>query len=716
MDIRAHGKGFDDYVERARRQHGVRYRRSMISQVYRNPATDNLLIETFDHRTNRKTEEEYDLVVLSSGFRPPATWRDLAERLGLTVNPYGFAAAPYDEPAATNRSGVFVCGGIESPKDIPETVVQAGAAAAEASILLSAARYTAVAQTEMPPDPTTSGAPRIGVFVCHCGSNIAAVVGIPELVDRVRGMAGVVHVEDFLFTCAAETQDRLIDAIRSNNLNRIVVAACSPKTHEPLFRDTLRRAGLNPYLITMANIRNQCSWVHAGNPHGATRKAAALIQAAVERAFRLESLTEQRYGVVDAALVIGGGISGMTAARTIADQGFRVHLVETTDRLGGFARNLTETLEGDSPQQLVRRLEHRMAHHPNISVHMNSRLTVHDGQVGAFSGTVEAADQSQTIRYGAVIIATGGQAYEPSEHHYGSDDRVLTQVELSRRIQNHPERMRRLQRVVMIQCVGSRNDDFTYCSRVCCSAAVKNSIALKALQPDIQIVVLYRDLRTFGFKELYYLEARRKGVLFFRFIPEEPPEVVTDTDGNLVVDFTDRSSFQDFRVDADMIALSAGIRPHAGSGQLARLLKLPRTPEGFFMEAHVKLQPVEFSSPGIFLAGLAHSPRFVSESVAMAEGAAHQAVKILSRKEMRTSPIVAEVDPDRCAACLACVRVCPFGAPFVNTEGVSEIPPPKCRGCGICTAECPAQAIVLKHSTDDQIAAQIDAIVAGHIG
>jgi heterodisulfide reductase subunit A-like polyferredoxin len=537
------------------------------------------------------------------------------------------------------------------------------------------------------------------------------VVDIPALMSKLSGMADVAHAADFMFTCSTETRPRLMEAIQVHALNRIVVAACSPRTHEPLFRETLRQTGLNPYLIEMANIRNQCSWVHANDPGGATEKALQLIRAAVGRARRLEPLADQRYRVTPRALVIGGGVAGMSAALTLADQGFDVDLVEKDQRLGGFALNLTETLEGDSPGKLARRLEEGIRRHPQVKLHLNSRLVAHQGQVGAFEGTLETPAGRQELAYGAVIVATGGRMYEPDEHRHGIDDRVVTQVDLARRIRTDPDWVRRLQRVVMIQCIGSRNSDFAFCSRVCCSAAVKNSLSLKEVNPKIQVVVLYRDLRTFGFKELYYLKARREGVLFFRYIPEERPEVVNDADGRLIVDFTDRSSHQDFRTEADLVVLSAGIRPNAGSEALAKLLKLPRTPEGFFMEAHVKLQPMEFPTPGIYLAGLAHSPRFISEAVAMARGAAQQAVKVLCRQEMTTSATVAEVDADRCAACLACVRSCPFQAPFINAEGVSEIPPAKCRGCGICVAECPARAITLKHSTDDQITSQIDALL-----
>ena len=711
MDIRAHGKGFDGYIERARHTHGVRYRRSLISQVYLNPDNENLIIETFDHHRNRKIEEEYDLVVLSSGFKPSDDWNDLVKRLGLNVNPYGFATADFDDPVATSREGVFACGGIEAPKDIPETVIQAGAAAAEAAIVIQSGRNTATISVEEIPERFDDGKPRIGVFVCHCGSNIAGVVDIPSLIPQIEKMTHVALATDFIFTCSAETQQPLMDLIKKYRLNRVVVAACSPKTHEPLFRETLRKAGLNPYLFEMANIRNQCSWVHGSQPVKASAKSLELIRASVSRACHLEPLKDQSYSVEHQAVVIGGGLAGMHAALKLADQGYPVHLVEKETQLGGFARQLTETLEGDSPLKLIRNMTDRVNRHPLIDLDLNSCLTAHQGHVGAFSGTIEGGEGKREIKYGAVIVATGGRAYEPQEHRYGTDERVLAQVELSRRIKQDPSWVRRLERVVMIQCVGSRNADFTFCSRVCCSAAVKNSISIKEHNPDAQVVILYRDLRTFGFKEIYYLKARRMGVLFFRFIPEEPPHVTDGTDGKLTVDFSDRSSHQDFRVESDLVVLSAGIRPSAGADQITPILKLPRTREGFFLEAHVKLQPLEFASPGIFLAGLAHSPRFIAEALAMAGGAAQQAAKILSKEQMSTPATVAEVNPDLCAACLACVRSCPFDAPFINIDGVSEIPPAKCRGCGICIVECPARAITLKHSTDEQIEAKIDALL-----
>jgi len=710
MDVRAHGKGFDDYVDRARNQHGVRYRRSMISQVYLNPENENLIIETFDHHLNRKKEEEYDLVVLSSGFKPSDDFIDLSKQLGLVTNPYGFLTTEFDEPVATSRPGIFVCGGIEAPKDIPETVMQAGAAAAEASVLISAARNTEIVVDEIQDEKPVDTTPRVGVLVCHCGTNIAGVVDIQEVVEYAKHLPHVALATHFMFTCSTETQQSIVDLIKEHHLNRIVVAACSPKTHEPLFQDTLRDAGLNPYLFELASIRDQCSWVHGNDPEKATQKSKALIRASVARSVKLEPLYEKSYPVVNEGLIIGGGVSGMTAALTIADQGFHVHLVEKSNRLGGFARNLKFTLEGNSPARLIRYLIERVTHHPKISIYLKSNLISHSGHLGAFHGIVQNENGQTDIQYGTVVTATGGRPYEPKEYLYGQNERVMTQVEFSKRLLEDPVWTRRLKRIVMIQCVGSREPDFPYCSRVCCSAAVKNSIQLKEHNPGAQVIVLYRDVRTFGFKELYYLKARQKGVLFFRYIPEEKPQVYDDN-GKLIVDFTDRSSHQDFRVEPDLVVLSAGIRPDKGAEQIARLLKLPTTDEGFFLEAHVKLRPVEFATSGVFLAGLAHSPRFIEESVTMAKSAGQQAMKVLCKKIMTTSAAIAEVDPDKCAACLACVRACPYSAPFINEEGVSEIPPSACMGCGICAAECPAKAIELKHNTDDQLLAKIDALL-----
>jgi heterodisulfide reductase subunit A len=715
LDIRAHGKGFDDYIDRARSQHGVTFKRSLISQVYLNPQNDNLVIETFDHHLNQKIEEEYDMVVLSSGLQPATDFSKTARVLDIAVGRYGFLPTHFDTPVSTSRPGVFVCGGIEAPKDIPETVIQAGAAAAESAVLLASARNSNLIAAETTRERDLPSAPRIGVFVCHCGTNIGGVVNIQEIVDYAKTLPHVVLATDFIFTCSTETQETLIQTIQAQGLNRVVVAACSPKTHEPLFQETLRKAGVNPYLFELAGIREQCAWVHGKTPQAATEKSKDIIRASVARAAKLEPLYEHAYSVTQEALIIGGGVSGMSAALAVADQGFKAHLVEQSPELGGFAANLVTTLEGHSVSRLARYLTERVRRHPNIAVHLNSRLAEHKGHRGKFSGVLLSNGERVPMSYGAVVVATGGSAYEPDEYLYGSNKRVMTQVSFAQAMAKNPAWASGLGSVVMIQCVGSRNETFPFCSRVCCAAAVKNSLALKSLNPEARIVVLYRDMRTFGFKELHYLKARQSGVLFFRYVPDKRPQV-HESDGKLTVDFTDRNSHQPFRVHPELVVLSAGIRPHEEAGQVAKLLKLPRTGEGFFQEAHVKLRPVEFASQGIFLAGLAHSPRFIEESITMAKSAAQQAVKILEKKELTTSAAVATVDPDRCAACLACVRVCPYGAPFINADGVSEIPPSSCMGCGICAGECPAQAISLNHSTDDQILAKIDGLLEAASG
>jgi heterodisulfide reductase subunit A len=710
MDIRAHGKGFDEYVDRARHRYGVQFRRSMISQVYLNPQNENLVIETFDHHLNRKIEESYDLVVLSSGFKPSKAFTELAGNIGLRTDAYGFLSADFDEPMTTSRPGVFACGGIETPKDIPETIIQAGAAAAQASMFITAARNTAVTVEERPDEVPLDAEPRIGVLVCHCGTNIAGVVNIQAVLADVTTLPHVVLARDFLFTCSTETQSIIVDLIRTHRLNRVVVAACSPKTHESLFQNTLKDAGLNPYLFELTNIRNQCSWVHGDDPEKATRKAIELVRAGVSRAARLAPLYDNSYRVVNTGLVIGGGIAGLNAALTIADQGYDVHLIEKTEGLGGAARHLGMTLEGHSPARMIRHLTERVTHHPRIVLHLNSRLVSHSGHAGAFQGVVETEDGPQDIRYGAVVVATGGRSYEPVEYRYGRDDRILTQLSFSKRMMEDPGWAKGLSRIVMIQCIGSREPAFPFCSRVCCAAAVRNSIQIKEMNPDVQVIVLYRDVRTFGFKERYYAHSRQQGTLYFRYHPDEKPQVF-DMDGALTVDFTDRSSHRDFRVEPDIVVLSAGIRPDDGASQIARLLKLPTTEAGFFLEAHVKLRPVEFATFGIFLAGLAHSPRFIDESITMAKSAGQQAVKILCKDMLTTTAAVASVDPEKCAACLICVRLCPFGAPRINPDGVSEIPPSACMGCGICVSECPAGAIDLNHCTDDQLIAGIDAIL-----
>lgn len=732
MDIRAQGKDFDRYVLRARDSYGVRFIRSMLSQVIQNPANENLLIEYYDHRTLEHHQEEFDLVVLSAGMKPSTSTAELLERLGIERNNYGFVAPDMEQPSRTSQEGIFVCGALDGPKDIPESVTGAGAAAASVAAFLSvlqsirqggespdAGRQEDVPEGTVDTDvpklqpPSLNGlassVPRIGVFICHCGKNIAGVVDVENLCRHAAELPNVVVAEHFLFTCSTQTQERIKSLIHEHSLNRIVVAACSPRTHEPLFRETLQQAGLNKYLFEMANIRDQCAWVHGSEHDAATEKAEQLLKGAVARAALLEPVNDVVTSVLPRALVVGGGLAGMTAALNLADQGIPVTLVEKETRLGGMALEIHHTLEGHSPQRIAENLALRVLSHRNITLHTGTVVKSIAGGAGRFEGKIMKGGSVIPADFGAVIIATGGQPYRPGEYFYGGHPGVLTQLELEKHLFTSRESVPGI--TVMIQCVGSRRDDFPLCSRVCCSAAVKNAIRIKEMNPRSAVYVLYRDIRTYGFKEDYYKRARDLGVMFIKFEPELPPEVEIDGD-RLLVNVFDPTSRMILEIRPDFLVLSSGVRPRPEAEGIARMLKLPLMQEGFFMEAHPKLNPVDFSSAGIFLCGLAHSPRFMEETFAQAKAVAARAAGLLLQKEIHTSGVVAEVIPERCSSCLMCVYSCPYNVPVMDPRGVSVIDPGKCQGCGICVAECPAKAIGFKHYTDEQLIAQTHALSA----
>jgi heterodisulfide reductase subunit A2 len=712
MDIRAHGKDFDRYVLRARDQYGVRFVRSMLSQVIQNPENQNLVIGYYDRDTMEHREEEFDLVVLSAGFKPSGSIDPLLLNLGLARNTYGFIAPDLEDPTHTSMPGVFVCGVMDGPKDIPESVASASAAAASVAALLAelGGRNTPDRAESPPTRDTTGEAPRIGVFVCHCGKNIAGVVDVESVREYAKGLPHVVAVEDFMFTCSTQTQERMQALIAEHGLNRVVVAACSPRTHEPLFQQTLQMAGLNKHLFEMANIRDQCSWVHGSDPQAATAKSKDLVRAAVARATLLEPFVDLATEVIPSALVIGGGLAGMTAAVNLADQGLSVHLVEKELKLGGMAARIHHTLEGHSPRRIAERLALRVKTHRNISLLTGTSVRDISGNAGRFKALLQHNGEPLEMECGAVIIATGGTPYQPTstDYGYGEDPRVITQLELEERLMTG--KIAPPHTTVMIQCIGSRNEEFPLCSRVCCSGAVKNAILLMEKNPQASVYILYRDIRTFGFKEEYYRKARDLGVIFIKFEPEAPPEV-SSAGGSLKVKVFDPASQMHLGIDPELLVLSAGIRPQPGVEDLGKILKLPFMQEGFFMEAHPKLNPLDFSRPGVFLCGLAHSPRFIEESITQALGAAARAAGLLLQKEVYSSGIVAQVKRELCSACLACVNICPYHVPYIDLQNTAVIDPEGCQGCGICVSECPAKAITFKHYTDDQILAQIEGAV-----
>jgi heterodisulfide reductase subunit A-like polyferredoxin len=710
MDMRTHGKNFEGYYNTAREKYGIRFIRSRVHTI--DPMEKGGLVLRYATESGEFLEEPFDMVVLSVGMETPPDVIDLAHRLGIELSEGEFCRTETFQPVSTSRPGIYVCGVFQGPKDIPQSVMEASAAACAAGAGLWEARGSEIKTKEIPEETDVSTQdPRIGVFVCNCGSNIGGVVDVPAVAEYATTLPRVVHVEENLFTCAQDTQDRMKAVIEEQGLNRVVVAACTPRTHEPLFQETLQACGLNKYLFEMANIRNQDSWVHGKDHKLATDKAKDLVRMAVARAALLRPLTAKKIEVNTRALVIGGGISGMTAALGLADQGFEVVLVEKEPNLGGLSRELTQTIEGDRISDFLLDLIERVNRHERIQVLTESLIVGFSGFKGNFTTEVLVgpAMYERKIDHGAVVVATGATEYRPQEFFYGEDERVLTQIELGQRLEE--KGADEFRDVVMIQCVGSRNDEYPNCSRICCQSAVKNALHIKELNPETEVYILYRDMRTYGQLESYYRAAREQGVRFISFEPNDPPRVTPAEEG-LLITVRDQILHRDLQLRADLLALSAGMRA-ADQDELASLLKLSQDKDGFFMEAHVKLRPVDMTTEGIFLCGTAHGPKLISESIAQAMAAASRAAAFLSQSEITLSVVTAKVDPERCASCLVCVRVCPYGVPRINKDGVSEIDEALCRGCGVCAAECPAKAIELNWYEDDQVLSKVDALLEG---
>ncbi len=711
MDMRAYGKEFDDYFHKARDEYGVKYTRCRIANIEERIGTNNLLI-TYREENGELAQEEFDMVVLATGLQPPKSAKELSETFGFELNEHGFSLTNKFTPLDTTKPGIYVCGAFSAPKDIPDSVAQASGAAVRASGMIASERNTLTTEEKYPPErDTISEEPRIGVFVCHCGINIGGVVNVPNAAEFAKNLPNVVYAEHNLYTCSQDTQERIRDKIQEHNLNRVVVASCTPRTHEPLFRKTLKEAGLNQYLFEMANIRDQCSWIHMHEKEKASKKAKDLIRMAVAKAKLLQPLYKEPLKVNQAGLIIGGGLAGMTAALELANQGFMVNLIERDNKLGGNLNRLHYLITEEDPQEKLSELKMQVENHTNIDVHLSSRIINIDGYVGGYKTTILENDTQEILEHGIIIVATGGFEHLPKEYLYGEDQRIITQLELENRIATGDFSSNT---VVMIQCVGSRDKEHSHCSRLCCTHAIKNALKIKEINPDTTVYVLYRDIRTYGFAEDWYRNARSKGIFFIRYDEDFKPDV--QKDGNdLKITVYDQVLKKRLKFQPDLLVLSAGIYPYPDNKELGKILKVPLNKDGFFLEAHMKLRPVDFATEGVFLCGLAHSPKFIDETISQAMGAASRATTILSKDTIEAEGLPSVVNRDKCTGCGTCEIVCPYGAIAKDEEGKADVTEVLCKGCGTCRASCPEKAINAPHFTNEQIVAAIKAMAVKEV-
>jgi len=714
-DVRSYGKDFERYYQRTENLPGIRFIRSYVSIGREIPGSRNVTIRYSTAEEGVK-EEEFDMVVLSVGLNPPALASSLSRKFGIELESHGFCKVNDSNPIASTKPGIFISGAFRGPVDIPESVFTASGAVSQCGELLDYRRGELSRERVYPPEQDLSQEePRIGIFVCHCGANISRIVDVPSTVEYALSLPNVVYAQEQIFSCATNSAKEITDKIKEKGLNRVILAACSPRTLEPLFRDTLREAGLNQYYLDMANIREHCSWVHAREQEEATRKAQDIIRMSAARVRNLEPLKEYNLPINKTALVVGGGLAGMTSALSIANQGHEVYLLEREKELGGMARRLYYTLEGLDVQTYLHELIRKVYKHPLIHVYADAVITSVAGYIGSFVTRVKFEGRTAEIKHGVAVLAIGADEYKPVEYLYGKDERVMTQLELEEKIVNGDERLLHSESLVMIQCVGSREEGRNYCSRICCSQAIKNALKLKEINPGMDIYILFRDMRTYGFSEDYYREAANKEVKFIRYDPNDKPVVEAAIEEGrqiLRVTVTDPVLGKKLAIDADSLALAAAVVPSPGTREAAGFFKVSTGLDGFFTEAHVKLKPVDFSADGVYLCGTDHYPKHITETVSQAYGAAGRALNPLSHETIVASGSVCEVDESRCVSCGACISVCAYGA--IEFGGAlqgtkAQVNPILCKGCGICNTVCPTAAIQLKHFNDEEILSQIDA-------
>ncbi len=718
INVRCHGKEFERYYESAKEK-GIRFIKARPKVT---PSKNNIGVTlTYFSDDGRRMIEDFDMAVLSIGLEAPKDGPNLAARLGFELNHYKFAKTGSFAPVTSTKNGIYIAGAFHSPKDIPQSVTEASCAADEAAKILAAAKGSLTKVKTYPPEKDIAAEePKIGVFICSCGINIAGVINVKELTEFAQSLPQVALVENNLFTCSTDTQNIIAQKIREHQLNRIVIAACTPRTHESMFQDTLREAELNPYLMEMANIRNQNAWVHQNDPVRATSKAKDQIRMAVAKVALNRPLTRLEVPVFQKALVIGGGIAGMTAALDFAERGFETVLVEAKDQLGGNALSLDQTWQNEPIQPMIAGLVEKIETHPRIRVFKNARVKSCSGSVGNFVSEVETSGSVEKISYGAVVVATGAKEFQPDEYLFGEDPRVMTQLQFDKTVREDESVAQWAKNVVFIQCVGSREPERPYCSRVCCTHSVKAAIALKERKPAMNVFILNRDIRTYGQWEDLYRKAREMGIIFVRYTRERKPRVVKEGD-NLFVEVHDAVLRHIFKLPADLLVLATAIVPNDNQ-TLVELFKCGINADGFINEAHPKLRPVDMTVDGLFVAGLCHYPKSIDEAIVQAKAAVSRASVVLFKETMLLDAVKSHVT-EKCDGCALCLDVCPYKALTLETvswNGRSakrmKVDAALCKGCGLCQATCPKEGVLIHGFTLAQLKAQSDAFLQAALG
>ena len=729
-DVRAYGKNFYEYTQRAQEEYGVKYFQTKISRIIEDPETRDLVIRYEDLKTGEFKDFRADLVVLATPLVPSAGTKELSKVLGIELDDYNFfREKSYFNKSLSSREGVFLAGFCQGPMDIPETVADASGVASQVATLLNSFKFTETKEKKievLEKEVRDADEPRIGVLICHCGINIGKYIDIPQVIEYIKASPNVVFCEDNLYSCSSDSQERIKEVIKEYNLNRFLVASCTPRTHESLFQETCQEAGLNKYLFEMVNIRDQCSWVHMTEKELATEKAIDLIKMGIAKSRLLKPQKEEKLKITQAAFIIGGGISGMKAALNIANQGFKVYLIEKEEHLGGNLRylNMLYPTQEDASILLNETIE-KVMKNKNIQIFLNSELKDINGYIGNYNVSLIDSDNTvHELKVGTIIVATGGQELKPNEffEYSYTNHNVITQLQLEQKLKDEDQSwLDKINHITTLLCVNARQEKgITYCSNICCESAIKNINILKQLKDDLKLIVLYRDLQMEKKEFERYYRERRKDAIFLRYDLKSPPIIKQGNKGTskFKIKVFDTNLQDNITFDTDLIILSTPMVPADNLDKLAKMLKVPLDKNGFFLEAHVKLRPLDFATDGIFLCGCAHWPKNIQDSISQANGAAARASRFLSAEEIRTSGLIAEVDSDLCIGCGTCEDACSYNAieltkiikefeevnlPIIKSSVNSGL----CKGCGICAVNCPVGAISIKHYDFEQINAMI---------